>query len=53
MQWLKPVEVSLVYTESGEGKKENMVKASNQILCSQEMILVLIWDSEKFCVHRR
>ena len=34
-------------------KKENLVKASKQILCSQEKVLVLIWDSENFCVHRR
>ena len=46
-------EVSLVYTKSGEGEKENLMKASNLILCSQGKVLVLIWDSEKFCVHRR
>ena len=34
-------------------KKENLVKASKQILCSQDKVLVLIWDSEKNCVHRR
>ena len=34
-------------------KKENLVKASKQILCSEEKALVLIWDSEKFSFHRR
>ena len=34
-------------------KKENLVKASKKILCSQEKVLVLIWDSENCCVHRR
>ena len=29
-------------------KKENLVKASKQILCSQEKVLVLKWDSETF-----
>ena len=47
------VEVSLVYTKSGESEKENLVKGSKLILCSQETVFVLIWDSEKFCVHRR
>ena len=40
-----------MYTKSGEG--ENLVKASKQILCSQVKVLVLIWDSEILCVHRR
>ena len=35
-----------------KAKKENLVKASYLILCSQEKVLVLIWDSENFCVHR-
>ena len=29
-------------------KKENLVKGSKQFLCSQEKVLVLIWDSESF-----
>ena len=29
-------------------KKLNLVKASKLFLCSQEKLLVLIWDSEKF-----
>ena len=29
-------------------KKESLVKASKQILCSQEKVLVLIWDSDFF-----
>ena len=33
--------------------KKNLVKASKHILCSQEKVLVLISDSENFCVHRR
>ena len=33
-------------------KKENLVKASKLIFCSEEKVLVLIWDSEKFGVHR-
>ena len=47
------LEVSLVYTKSGEGEKENLVKASKLILGSQEKVLVLIWDSENVCVHRQ
>ena len=27
------------------------MKASKHIQCSKEKVLVLIWDSEKFCVH--
>ena len=42
-----------MYTKSGESEKGNLVKASKQILCSQEKVFVLIWDSEKNCVHRR
>ena len=41
----------LVYTKSGEGEKENLVKASKQTLWSQEKVFVQIWDSEIFCVH--
>ena len=29
-------------------KKENLVKASKQILCSKEKVLVFKWDSENF-----
>ena len=61
------VEVSLVYTKSGQGeeKKKNMVKASGQILCfsinfrfrkvlcSQEIDSVLFQVSQKFCVCQR
>ena len=36
-----------MYTKSGEGEKENLVKASKQILRSQERVLVLIWDLKK------
>ena len=34
-------------------KKENLVKASKQIWCSQEKVSVLIWNSENICVHRQ
>ena len=42
-----------MYIKSGEGEKENLVKASKKILCSQEKVLVLISDSLKNLVHRR
>ena len=38
-----------MYTKSGGGEKENLLKASKQILCSQEKVLVLIQDSENLC----
>ena len=34
-------------------KKENLDKSSQQILYSQEKVLVLILDAENVCVHRR
>ena len=37
-----------MYTKSVEGEKENLVKASKHILCSQEKVLILKWDSENF-----
>ena len=46
------LQVSLVYTKYGEGEKKNLVKASKQIFCPQEKVLVLIWDLENLCVHR-
>ena len=42
-----------MYTKSGKGEKENLVKASKQILCLQEKLLSLNWDSENVCVDRR
>ena len=41
------LEVSLVYTKSGEGEEKNLVKASKHIVCSQEKVLVLRgWTSK-------
>ena len=45
----KQLEVFLVFTKSGEGEE----RASKLLLCSQELVLVLIWDSENFGVHRQ
>ena len=50
---MNAVEVSLLYTKSVEGEKDNLVKASQLILCSQGKVLVSIWDSETFCVYWR
>ena len=49
--WCTPksgVHQNLVYI-----KNENLVYISKGILCSQEKVLVLYQDSEKFDVHRR
>ena len=43
-QWVK---VSLVYTKAGEGEKRKSGEHR------REKGLVLIWDSEQFCVHTR
>ena len=45
---LNKIEVSLVYRNLVKVIKENLVKASKKILCSQEKVLVLILDSENF-----
>ena len=41
-----------MYTKSYT-QNENLMKASKQIFCSHEKVLVLIWNSEFFCVHRQ
>ena len=56
---MKPLEKIIIRGFSGVHenlvymKNENLVYMSKGISCSQEKVLVLFQDSEKFDVHRR
>ena len=47
--WLKSSKEGFKQILAMKVKKETLVKESRLILCSQEKVLLLIWESDKFC----